>query len=173
MIRPLTEKFGMPPFAETSFNPLDRVERIAETHRWSIDRTSDEEVIMLVGGGWCDLNMSLTWRDDLESLLIACAFELKVPGRRREEIERLIGMINNRLVHGHFDFWDVDATIIFRCSLLLAGGAEANDAQCEGLVRVALEACQKFYPAIQFVIWAGHTADQAMNSALLETHGEA
>jgi hypothetical protein len=158
---------------ELTHNPLDRLERLAENRRWALDRTSDEEVVMLVAGGWCDLTVSLTWRDDLESLLVASAYELKVPGKRREEVERLLMMINIRLLHGHFDFWDVDGMIIFRHALLLAGGAEANDAQCEGLVKVALEACQKFYPAIQFVIWAGHSAEQAMNSALLETKGEA
>jgi hypothetical protein len=158
---------------ELHHNPLDRLERLAETRSWSVDRTSDEEVVMLVSGGWCDLTVSLTWRDDLESLLVASALELKVPGKRREEVERLLMMINIRLLHGHFDLWDVDGMIVFRHALLLAGGAEANDAQCEGLVKVALDACQKFYPAIQFVIWAGHTAEQAMNSALLETQGEA
>jgi hypothetical protein len=100
-------------------------------------------------------------------------FELKVPEKRREEMVRLVVLINAQLVHGHFDFWEKQGTLIFRHTLLLAGAAEANDAQCEGLIRLAVDTCQRYYPAVQFVIWAGHGAEQALDSALLETQGEA
>jgi hypothetical protein len=60
-------------------NPLDRVERIAERHRWNLDRANEHEVLMAVTGGWCDLHLSLSWRDDIETLVAACAFDMKVP----------------------------------------------------------------------------------------------
>lgn len=154
-------------------NPLDRVEQIAERRSWTLDRPSNDEVVMVVDGGWCALSLSMNWRDDLESLFVASAYDLKVPDKRREEVARLMALVNGQLVHGHFDFWDKDGTIVYRNGLLLAGGAEANDAQCEGLIRISVDICQRYYPAIQFVIWAGHTAAQALDSALLETHGEA
>ncbi len=156
-----------------SSNPIDRVEQIAEKQHWSIDRTSDDEVIMNVTGGWCDLNLSLTWRADLEALTVACTYDLRVTERRRDEVTKLITKINAQLVHGHFDFWPDAGFIMFRHSLLLTGGAEMNDAQCEAMISKGIESCQQYYPAVQFVIWAGHTAEQAMSSALLETHGEA
>jgi hypothetical protein len=62
---------------------------------------------------------------------------------------------------------------VYRYALLLAGGAEANDAQCEAVIRIGVEASQRYYPAIQFVVWAGHSAEDALQSALLETMGEA
>jgi len=154
-------------------NPLDRVERLAERRDWTMNRPSIDELLMAVEGGWCALSLSLTWRDDLEALLVASVFELKVPEKRQEEMARLVAAINIQLVHGHFEFWDKDGSVMFRNSLLLAGGAEANDAQCEGLIRHAVDCCQRYYPALQFVIWAGHSAEQALDSALLETHGEA
>mgnify|MGYP003528394130 CR=1 FL=1 len=154
-------------------NPLDRVEKLAESRRWPMDRTSDDEVVMVVQGGWCNLQLSLYWRDDLEALQFACTYDLKVPELRHTEVLRLLSLINAQLMHGHFDFWESESSIVFRGGLLLAGGAEANDAQCEGLIRLAVDNCQRYYPAIQFVIWAGHTAAQALDSALLETHGEA
>ena len=158
---------------DVACNPLDRVEQLAERRHWSFDRTSTDEVVMGVSGGWCNLNLSLNWHDDLESLLVAAAYDLKVPDKRGEEVLRLLAMVNGQLVHGHFDFWEKQGTIIFRNSLLLAGGAEVNDAQCEALIRLGVETCQRYYPAVQFVIWAGHSADQAMDSALFETQGEA
>jgi hypothetical protein len=154
-------------------NPLDRVERIAERRAWTLDRPSSDEIVMAVSGGWCGLNLNMTWRDDLESLFMHGAYELKVPEKRCEEVARLLALINAQQLHGHFDFWAADGTINYRNSLLLAGGAEANDGQCEELIRLAVDTCQRYYPAIQFVIWAGHSAQQALDSALLETHGEA
>jgi hypothetical protein len=61
-----------------SKNPLDRVERLAESREWHLDRTNDHEVVMLVGGGWADLSISLTWRDDMESLHFAVTPDLNV-----------------------------------------------------------------------------------------------
>jgi hypothetical protein len=154
-------------------NPIDRVERLAERKHWNVDRTGDDEVLMSISGGWCDLHLSLSWRADMESLFAAVAFDLKVPEKRREEVLKLLYLINTQIVHGHFDFWPVDGSIIFRNSLLLNGGAVANDAQCEAVIRGGIDVCQRYYPAVQFVIWANHTAEEALSSALLETHGEA
>jgi hypothetical protein len=154
-------------------NPLDRVEKLAESRRWPLDRTSDDEVVMVVSGGWCNLQLSLYWRDDLETLQSACSYDLKVAKLRHTEVLRLLNLINAQLLHGHFDFWPHEGTINFRHSLILAGGAEANDAQCDALIRAGLDACQRYYPALQFVIWAGQSAQTALDNALLETQGEA
>jgi hypothetical protein len=154
-------------------NPLDRVEKLAESRRWPMDRTSEDEVVMTISGGWCNLQLSLYWRDDLEALQFACTYDLKVPEPRQVEVMRLLSLINAQLLHGHFDFWTHEGTVNFRHSLILAGGAEANDAQCDALIRAGVDACQRYYPAMQFVIWAGQPADTALENALLETHGEA
>jgi hypothetical protein len=163
---------ALQPYQHHNTNPLDRVERLAESHDWNIDRTNDHEVVMQVAGGWADLNLSFTWRDDLESLQFACVLDLRVPAKRLEEVAKLLSIINAQIIHGHFDLW-ADGSIVYRNALLLAGGAEANDAQCETMIRIGVDAAQRYYPAIQFVVWAGHSAEDALQSALLETMGEA
>jgi hypothetical protein len=154
-------------------NPLDRVERLAEKRAWPIDRTSEDEVVMSVAGAWCGLDLSLSWREQLETLEIVCAFDLKITEARRTEILNLLSQINTGLVHGHFDLWFKDGRVVFRDSLWLAGGAEANDAQCDALIRAGLDSCQHYYPAFQFVAWGNQTAEEALQSAMLETQGEA
>ena len=128
---------------------------------------------MIVAAQWGDLTVSLNWRDDVESLHIACSFDVRVPGGRREEIGRLVTMLNEQLYFGHFDLWRHDGTIMFRNSLILAGGAGTNDIQCETLIRLAIEACERYFPTFQFVNWAGKSAEQALEASLLETVGEA
>ena len=98
--------------------------------------------------------------------------DLKVPEKRREEVVRLLSLVNAQLLLGHFDLW-ADGSVLYRNALLLTGKAEANDAQCESLIHLGLAAVQTYYPAFQFVIWAGHSAEEALDSALLETMGEA
>lgn len=154
-------------------NPLDRVERIAETYCWPFDRTNHAEVAMCIRGGWSDLSLSLAWRDEIELLQVVAGYDLKVPAGRREETARLVSLINEQLLAGHFDLWRHDGSLVYRNSLFLNGGAEANDAQCEALIRFALEACERYFPAVQFVVWAGRNAAEALESSLLETLGEA
>jgi hypothetical protein len=154
-------------------NPLDRVEKIAEARAWALDRTGTDEAVMLVTGTWSDLQVSLNWREELETLHLACSFDAKVPATRRDEMMRLLARINEQLLHGHFDLWRQDGSLVFRNALVLAGGAQANDAQCEALIRLAVETCQRYYPAVQFVAWAGLEAGAAMDNSLFETMGEA
>ncbi len=160
-------------YASETSNPLDLVERLAEQRDWSLDRTTDCEVNIVVSGGWSDIYVSLNWRDDLEALHVACTFDAKVPPARKSEVSRLFSLINGQLFHGHFDMWEGDGSMIYRNCLVLAGGAVANDAQCETLIRLGLEYCQRYFPAIQYVCWAGKNAGEALESSMFETMGEA
>ena len=93
--------------------------------------------------------------DDIEALHLACAFDLKVPERRRAEVQQLISLVNEQLWVGHFDLWTQDGMVMFRHALVLAGGVEASSQQCEALLGTALDACERYFPAFQFVVWAG------------------
>ena len=61
----------------------------------------------------------------------------------------------------------------FRQSLLLAGGAEPTNQQVEVLLSSALETCELYFQAFQFVIWSGMDAKSATDTVLFETVGEA
>ena len=154
-------------------NPLDVVERIAAGNDWSFERAGDDEITLLVTGRWSDYQISFTWMFDLEALHLACAFDLKVPERRRSEVQQLISMINEQLWVGHFDLWVKDGMVMYRHALVLAGGVEATSQQCQALLSSALEACEGYFPAYQFVVWAGKGAREALDAAMFETSGEA
>ena len=87
---------GLEAFDHDLPNPLDRIERLAEAHHWSFDRATPSEVVMRLEGGWSDLSLSMCWREDLETLQVAAAFDLKVPPPRREEVGRLLALINEQ-----------------------------------------------------------------------------
>jgi hypothetical protein len=155
------------------FNPVDVVEEMATTNDWSFSRASDDEVTILVGGQWTDYQVSFTWMPDIEALHLASAFELKVPERRRSEVIELAALINEQLWVGHFDVWVNDGIIMFRHALVLTGGVRATDVQCEAMLGIALDACERYYQAFQFVLWAGKSPRDALESSMFETSGQA
>jgi len=155
------------------FDPLEVVESLASTNDWSFERASDDEITILVAGRFADYQVSFTWMHDIEALHLACAFEIKVPERRREEVRRLLAMINEQMWLGHFDLWIKDGLVMYRHALVLPNGLEASDRQCERLFGAALDACERYFPAFQFVVWAGQTAQEAMTAAMFETSGQA
>ena len=153
-------------------NPLDLVEQIASGNDWACERASDDELTLMVAGQWTDYHVSLNWRHDLETLHIASAFEAKIPDTRLGEVYRLVAHINEQLWLGHFDVWTREGLIMFRQGLML-NGASATTNQCEALLRAAFQACERYYQAFQFVVWAGKDSRQALASTMFETEGRA
>jgi hypothetical protein len=62
---------------------------------------------------------------------------------------------------------------MFRQSLLLSGGIEPTERQIEGLLEGAIEACESYYQAFQYVIWSGLPAREALENVMFETMGTA
>jgi hypothetical protein len=158
---------------ERAEHPLDVVERLASLRDWIFDRAENDEMSISVSGRWTDYHVAVTWIEDVEAVHVACAFDLKVPDRRRQEVLQLISMVNEQLWVGHFDLWSSENVLMFRHALLLSGGAEPTHAQCEMMLRAAVDACERYFQGFQFVLWAGKSAREALDSVLFETEGEA
>lgn len=154
-------------------SPLSVVEEIASTHDWSFERSGQDEITILTQGQWTDYQLSFTWMGDIDALHLACAFDMKIPEARRSEVQRLIAAVNEQLWIGHFDVWLATGSVMYRQALILPGGMTATPAQCELMLEGALHACERYYPALQFVVWAGKTAAEAMSAAMFDTAGEA
>ena len=154
-------------------HPLAVVEDIAAHNNWSFERSGEDEITIVATGKWTDYQVSYTWMFDIEALHLACAFELKVPERCRGEVQQLISLINEQMWVGHFDLWIQDGLVMYRHALVLAGGVEASGRQCEALLATALDACERYFPAFQFVVWAGKPAREALDAAMFDTQGQA
>ena len=89
------------------------------------------------------------------------------------DVQALISMINERLWVGHFDLWITEGIVMFRHALILAGGTEPSNQQCQSLLGTALDTCERYFSAFQFVVWAGKTPKEALEAAMFETSGEA
>ena len=155
-----------------SNNPLDLIEHIAGKHDWTMDRVTDDELTLTVAGQWTDYRVSFNWRGDLATLHRASPFDAKIPKTRLNEVYRLVAQINEQLWLGHFDVWISEGLIMYRHGLML-NGTVATDGQCEALFKAALEACERYYQAFQFVVWAGKESREALASSMFDTEGRA
>jgi hypothetical protein len=158
---------------DRTVHPVDIIEHIASINDWTFDRQDADEISISVKGNWNDYHVSFTWMEGLEALHLACAFDLKVPEARRAEVSQLIMLINEQLWIGHFDIWSKESMVLFRHSHMLTGGAEVSPMQCESLMNSAVAACDQYYQAFQFTVWAGRSAADSLAHVMFETVGEA
>ena len=154
-------------------SPLDVVEHMAAGNNWPFERAGEDEIGLVITGRWTNYQVSFTWMNEIETLHLACAFDMKVPELRLADVQKLIALINEQMWIGHFDVWTQNGVVMFRHALVLAGGVAASGRQCEAVLASALDSCERYFPAFQFVIWAGKSAREAMESAMFETTGEA
>ena len=88
--------------SERSANPLDVLEQIATANDWAFDRRSDAEMAAEAPGKWCDYGLYFSWSTEISAMHFTCAFDLKVPEKRRGALYELLALANERLWIGHF-----------------------------------------------------------------------
>jgi hypothetical protein len=154
-------------------HPLDVIEAVASEHEWSFERSGEDEIAISASGQLSAYTISYSWMEDCEALHLACAFDMKVPRNRAGEVGRLVALINEQLLMGHFDFWQKENVIMFRQTLVLAGGLDPTERQVEALFDSAVETCDTYFAAFQFVVWSGLTGREAIETVLFETVGTA
>lgn len=160
-------------FQDPVAHPLDVIERVVSKNDWMFDRRNDREMAVQVPGRWCDYNLYFAWHDNIDAVLFTCAFDMRVPEHRLSSVHQLLALINEKMWIGHFCFWDGEGQPLFRHALPLRGVRGPSLEQMEDLVDAAIVECERFYPAFQYVVWAGKPAPEAIEAAMIETVGEA
>ena len=65
-----------------SRNPLDIVEEIVVANEWPFDRASDDELVVEIGGRWCDYRLYFVWQPELHAMQFSCQFDMKIQNHR-------------------------------------------------------------------------------------------
>ncbi|HLJ65342.1 MAG TPA: YbjN domain-containing protein [Stellaceae bacterium] len=154
-------------------NPLDLIEEMMEANDWSHDRTSDDELLVEIQGRWCAYHLLFVWQHEMSALHFSCGFEMKTAPERRDAVNALLAMVNERLWLGHFDLAFDDHSPAFRQGVLLRGTGSASTEQIEDLIDIALTECERFYPAFELVIRGGKRAEDAIAATMIDPIGEA
>jgi len=151
--------------------PLDIIEQVLITEDYPYDRHAFE-AHFAVEGAWSDHRLWFVWRDQIRVLELCLAIDLKATAARRGEFYDLVARANERLALGHFETPEEERALIYRAALPVLDSS-LTALQVSTLIASALDAADRFYPAFNFVIWAGKSAEEAMEAAMFETAGEA
>lgn len=159
--------------SEGLHNPVDLAELVVMDRDWSFDRLDDGELVADVTGVWSSYRVWFSWQEDSGAMMLSCSFENKMPKQSATKVHALLSLVNEKLWLGHFILSSEDKSIMFRHSLLIRDGAGTNAQQLQDLLDIAIQECERFYPAFQSVVWGGKAPAEALEIALFETIAEA
>lgn len=155
------------------YSPLDIAETVVMDRDWAYDRTDDGELVAQLTGTWCQCQIGFTWEEAHGGLTLSCMLDAKFPKAMLPKIHSLLAIVNEKLWLGHFDVCSEEMRIAFRHALLLKGDAGTSAEQLSDLLDIAVEECERFYPAFQSVVWGNKDPEEALALALFETVAEA
>jgi hypothetical protein len=154
-------------------HPIDIVETLAEHRDWAFDRVADDQIAMSVEGQWRSYALTLAWSGGDETLRLICTFEMDPPEARLPVLLEILNLINDQGWSGAFGYWPEQKLMVWRYGLLLSGGQVAAPEQIDAMIRAAIVACERYYPALQLAVWSDRSAESALQVALAPAWGRA
>lgn len=154
------------------YNPIDIVETVVMDRDWVFDRPEDGELVAEANGQWCKYLVGFAWQEDAGGLGLTCAIDSKLPKAALPKVHTLLALVNEKLWLGHFTLLSEDMTVAFSHSLLVRDNNVSGELLGE-LLDIAVEECERFYPALQSVIWGGADPERALAMAIFDTVAEA
>jgi hypothetical protein len=158
---------------DISANPIDVLEELVSANDWPFDRSSECELAVQMSGHWCDYHLWFSWQERVSAMYFSCHMDIRVPETKRGDVTGLVATVNEQLWLGHFELSSDNGALTFRHTVPLRGTRGASVEQLEDLMDTGFLECERFYPAIQLVIWGGRTASEALAVAAMETMGRA
>ncbi|MEL7093237.1 MAG: YbjN domain-containing protein [Pseudomonadota bacterium] len=160
-------------FLEDEIHPIDIVEGLAAHHEWDFDRIAEDQIAMAVEGQWRTYSITLAWSSYDETLRMVCTFEMEPPEARQPAMFELLNLINDQCWAGAFTYWAEQKLMVYRYGLVLAGGQVASPEQIDTLIGAAVMSAERYYPALQLLIWGDRSPEDAMQVAIAEAYGRA
>jgi len=160
-------------FLEEDLHPIDIVEHLAEHHDWDFDRIGDDQIAMAVEGQWRTYSITLAWSGYDETLRMVCSFEMEPPEEKLPQLFELLNAVNDQCWAGAFTYWSEQKLMVYRYGLVLSGGQIAGPDQIDTMITTAVTSAERYYPAVQLVVWGDKPVRQAMQVAIAEAYGRA
>ena len=170
-MRAVGEKFA--PMGSREAAPVDMLSALFEARGWPHEAISGEEISGEIQGSWAKYQLRGVWRQDDNVLQVICLPDVRVAPDKRAATHELLALVNEQMWLGHFDIWSEGSVLVYRHAALLGDDGLLSVSQAQALIETAVEECDRFYPAFQFVLWGGKTARDALEAAMVDAAGEA
>lgn len=159
--------------SESLRNPVDVAELVVMDRDLTFDRLDDGELLAEVNGAWSNYRMWFGWQEDLGGMSLSCSFETKLPKPSLPRVYALLALANDKMWLGHFAVSLEENTVSFRHSIYTGENGGVSTEQVKALLDIAVQECERFFPAFQAVVWGGKSPAEAIEMALFETVAEA
>ena len=156
-----------------SLNPIDVVEDVIHSKKWTFSRADDHELVAEISSKWCQYRLYFTWSEEIKAISFTITFNLKFPQNKFQEAHELLALINEKLWIGHFDITSKNGIPAYRHTVLSLHENEMLHHQLEDLVDIAIYECEKYYPAFQLVLFEDTEPIKALSFSTFDTIGRA
>ena len=95
------------------------------------------------------------------------------PAEKLPGLYELLNNVNDQCWAGAFTYWAEQEMMVYRYGLVLAGGQEASAEQIDTMISSAVMSAERYYPALQLLIWGDRTPKDALQVAIAEAYGRA
>lgn len=170
----MTRRSSISTHQNDPINPLDLLEECLDSEEFVTYRIAPEELVLDFQAEWCSYRIHFVWIEEVTILQIHSTFDLEVgEDANLGEVYKLLTLLNERVMVGHFELPEDTNAITYRNSVLVRICSHQGIEYLEDLLSIAVSECERFYPAFQFVILAHKTADEATSITMIDTVGEA
>ena len=153
--------------------PVDMLAALFEARGWPCKSLSEEEILGEIQGSWSKYQLRGIWRREDRVLQLLSLPDIRVSREKLAEAYGLLALVNEQLWLGHFDIWSQGNVLVYRHALMLGDDGLLSLDQAQTLVEIAIDECDRFYPAFQFVLWGDKAPRAALASAMVDAAGEA
>ncbi len=168
-MRPREQEFS----AQSDAAPVDMLAALFEARRWDFEIISDDEMVGEVQGSWAKYQLRAIWRPQDNVLQFLCLPDIRVQKDKKQHAFELLSLVNEQMWLGHFDIWSNGDVLLYRHGALLGDDGMLSLTQAQALVESAIDECDRFYPAFQFVLWGDKNPRAALDAAMVDAAGEA
>ena len=153
--------------------PVEMLASLYEARGWAYEYAGEDEIIAEVQGSWASYQLRCVWREEDHVLQVICLPDIRVPDDKRTQMFEVLALINEQMWLGHFDIWSNGMVLLYRHALMLGDDGLLSLEQAQTAIEAALDECDRFYPAFQFILWGDKSPAEALASAMVDAAGEA
>ena len=154
-------------------NPIDIVEDVIHSKKWTFSRADEYELVAEISSQWCQYRLYFTWSEQIRAISFTITFDLKFPNNKTKDAHELLALINEKLWIGHFDITSTNGIPAYRHTVLSLNESDNLHNQLEDLVDIGVYECEKYYRAFQLVLFDDSDPMKALKTSTFDTIGQA
>ena len=142
------------------YHPFDLIERVMDAKNWCFTRTSEDEIVLTVGGQSGEYLVFFIWNSDLRAIQILCHFDIVFDQDNQNALIELVMGLNQRLWLGNFDLDRACERVLFRYTVVMPSKQEGLTEYLENVIRLVFFECERYYPSF-LLLTHGGTLEEA------------